>query len=173
MKRWLLLFLVVAGCCLSAGCGGAKNEGEGARSAGGANSGSSSGGGGGVAGKTTAKADVVFAREAVEGLLGGDASVASAFDWENLKVPGANVGESYVELPDDEIRDEFHKDFIEKFSASFKRSGASVGDLKNWREAGREGERTAVAVDTTTGKTMRVFVVRRDGRQLVSELSIE
>lgn len=170
MKRWLLLFLVAAGCCLSAGCK-AKDEGEGARNAGGANGGSSSGGG--VAGKTPAKADVVFAREAVEGLLGGDASVAGAFDWENLKVPGANVGESYVELPDDENREEFRKGFIEKFSESFKRSGASVGDLKNWREAGREDERTAVAVDTKTGKTMRVFVVRRDGQQLVSELSIE
>jgi hypothetical protein len=130
-------------------------------------------GGGGVAGKTPVKADVVFAREAVEGLLGGDVGVADAFDWENLKVPGANVGESYVKLPDDENRDEFRKGFIEKFSESFKRSGASVGDLKNWREAGREGERTAVAVDTTTGKTMRVFVVRRDGWQLVSELAIE
>ena len=168
MKRSLLLFLLAAGCCLSSGCR-TKNAATGATSdAGGAN------GGVNVAGTRPAKADVVFAREAVEGLLGGDAeAVADAFDWENLKVPGADAGEAYREMPDDENRDEFRKGFIEKFSESFEQSGASVNDLKNWREQSKEDGRTVVAVDTTTGKTMRVFVVRRDGRQLVTELSIE
>jgi hypothetical protein len=164
MKRSLLLFLLAAGCCLSSGCGG-KNQGGGAGNTGSANN--------KAAATRPPKSDVVFAREAVEGLLGGDAAVADAFDWENLKVPGANAGEAYREMPDDENRVEFRKGFIEKFSESFKRSGASVSDLKNWREEKREGERTVVAVDTTTGKTMRVYVVRHDGGQLVSELSIE
>jgi hypothetical protein len=120
-----------------------------------------------------AKTDAVFAREAVEGLLNGDASVADAFDWENLKVPGADAGSAYRELPDDENRQGFREGFIEKFSESFKASGAKIGDLKNWREQGKEGETSVVAVDTKTGKTMRVLIVRRNGRQQVSELTIE
>ncbi len=164
MKRSLLLCLLAAGCCLSSGC--RKNQsGGGTANAVGANANA-------VAVRET-KPDAVFAREAVEGLLGGDAGVADAFDWENLIVPGADAGEAYSEMPDDENRAEFRKGFIEKFSASFKQSGASVADLKNWREEARAGEETVVAVDTTTGKTMRVFVVRRDGRQLVTELAIE
>jgi len=169
MKQSLLLFLLAAGCCLSPGCGGAKTGG-GDGGAGVSRVGSA---GGNSAAARPAKADVVFAREAVEGLLGGDASVAEAFDWENLKVPGADAGAAYQEMPDDENREEFRQGFIEKFSESFKQSGASVDDLKNWREQSKEGERAIVAVDTTTGKTMRVIVVRREGRQLVSELSID
>jgi hypothetical protein len=167
MKRSLLICLLAAGCCLSSGCGGAKN--------GGGDRGATNAANGGNAATRPAKADVDFAKEAVEGLLGGDVAAATdAFDWENLKVPGAaDAGEAYREMPDDENREEFRKGFIEKFSESFQQSGASVGDLKNWREESRAGERTVVAVDTTTGKTMRVSVVRREGRQLVSELSID
>jgi hypothetical protein len=167
MKRSLLICLLAAGCCLSSGCGGAKNQGDRASNTANAN--------GGNAATRPAKADVDFAREAVEGLLGGDvAAAAEAFDWENLKVPGVpDAGEAYKEMPDEENREGFRKEFIEEFSGSFKQSGASVSDLKNWREESREGERTIVAVDTATGKTMRVSVVRRDGRQLVSELSID
>ncbi|HYG09421.1 MAG TPA: hypothetical protein VD835_05565 [Pyrinomonadaceae bacterium] len=165
MKRSLLLFVLATGCCLSAGCG-AKNQGGGA-------TGNTASANANTGAATPAKADAVFAREAVEGLLGGDAGVADAFDWENLKVPGADAGEAYREMPDDENREEFQKGFIEKFSESFKQSGASVSDLKNWREESKEDDTTVIAADTTTGKTMRVFVVRREGRQLVSELLIE
>lgn len=174
MRRWLLPCVLAAGCCLSPGCEskprGGGGGGDAARNAGSANGGGSNK----VAATRPAKADVDFAREAVEGLLAGDAAaVAGAFDWENLKVPGAEAGEAYKEMPDDENREEFRQVFIENFAESFEQSGARASDLKNWREEAREGERTVVAVDTTTGKTMRVSVVRRDGRQLVSELSIE
>jgi hypothetical protein len=163
MKRSLLICLLAVGCCLSLACG-EKKSGAGAGANGGNNN---------AAASRPAKPDADFAREAVEGLLAGDVAVASAFDWENLKVPGADAGAAYQEMPDDENREEFQKGFVEKFSESFKQSGASVSDLKNWREQSKQGETTVVAVDTTTGKTMHVFVVRRDGRQLVSELSIE
>jgi hypothetical protein len=76
-------------------------------------------------------------------------------------------------MPDDENREGFREGFIKKFSESFKASGASVGDLKNWREEAKEGDTGVVAVDTKTGKTMRVYVVRHNGRQQVSELAIE
>jgi hypothetical protein len=165
MKRSLLLFLLAAGCCLSSGCGAKNQTAGGASNAGSVN--------GDTAGARAAKTDLVFARETVEGLLGGDAAVADALDWENLKVPGMDVGESYREMPEDENPDEVREEFIANFSESFKESGASVSDLKNWREQSKEGERTIIAADATTGKTMRVAVVRRDGRQLVSELSIE
>ncbi len=168
MRRSLLLFLLAAVCCLSAGCAKKTERGEGATAKGGGTNANAS------AGVTKPlKADVVFARESVEALLDGDTNAADAFDWENLKVPGADAGAAYSEMPDDENRTEFQKGFIEKFSESFKQSGATTSDLKNWREAAREGERTVVAVDTTTGKTMRVVVTRREGRQLVSELAID
>lgn len=167
MRRSLLLFLLAALCCLSAGCG-ARNRGGNSNTTAGANGNSNA-----AAATKPAKDDVAFAKDAVEGLLEGDASVADAFDWENLKVPGADAGEAYKDLPDEENRVEFQRGFIEKFSESFKASGASVNDLTNWREQSKEGETTIVAVDTVTGKTMRVFVVRRDGRQQVSELSIK
>ena len=166
MKRSLLLFLLAALCCLSAGCG-ARNSG------GNSNTTAAVANGNAAAATKPAKDDVAFARDAVEGLLDGDASVAEAFDWENLKVPGANAGEAYKDLPDEENRVEFQRGFIEKFSESFKASGATPDDLKNWREQSKEGATTIVAADTVTGKTMRVFVVRRDGRQQVSELSIK
>ena len=167
MKRSRLIFLLAAGCCLSAACK-AKNQGGDAAAG---NTGSANG----KTATTTrpAKSDVDFAREAVEGLLAGDAAVAGAFDWENLKVPGAEAGEAYKEMPDDENREEFRHVFIENFADSFEQSGASVSDLKNWREEARTGDVTTVAVDAATGKIMRVRVTRRDGRQLVSELSIE
>jgi hypothetical protein len=167
MKRSLLLLWLAAICCALAGCA-AKNGNGNNRAASGGND-----AGGNAPANVPAKADAVFAREAVEGLLNGDVSVAEAFDWENLKVPGAEVGSEYRELPDEENREGFRQGFIEKFSESFKASGASVGDLKNWREQAKQGETTVVAVDTVTGKTMQVFVVRRDGRQQVSELAIE
>jgi hypothetical protein len=170
MKRSFLLFCFACICCaVSAGCG-AKNRNGDQKSATG---GSSAGNNAGTAADAPAKTDAVFAREAVEGLLNGDQSVAGAFDWENLKVPGADAGSAYQELPDDENREGFREGFIRKFSESFKASGASAGDLKNWREQSKEGDATVVAVDTKTGKTMRVYVVRRNGRQQVSELAIE
>jgi hypothetical protein len=168
MKRSpILLWLLAAVCCAVGACGGAKNQnGKTAGATGAGNNDNASA-------SVPAKADAVFAREAVEGLLNGDKSVADAFDWENLQVPGADAGSAYRELPDDENREGFRQGFIEKFSESCNASGARVADLKNWREQAKEGEQTIIAVDTVTGKTMRVFVVRRNGRQQVSELRID
>ena len=166
MKRSLILLWLAAICCtVAASCGGAKTQNGNAAATGAGNTAASA--------SVPAKADAVFAREVAEGLLNGDQSVAESLDWENLKVLGADAGRAYRELPNDESREDVREGFIEEFSESFKASGASVGELKNWREQGREGDTTVVAVDTATGKTMRVFVVRRDGRQLVSELRIE
>jgi hypothetical protein len=169
LKSWLLLFFLAAVCCLSAGCAARNRAGDSSNTVA-TNAGAQ---GNKAAATKPAKDDVAFAKDAVEGLLGGDTSVADAFDWENLKVPGADAGAAYQDLPDDENRVEFQRRFIQKFSESFKASGATVSDLTNWREQSKEGETTIVAVDTRTGKTMRVFVVHRDGRQQVSELSIK
>lgn len=165
MKRSLILLWLAAICCMvAASCRGAKNQNGNPTGASNNNAAASS---------APAKTDVVFAREVVEDLLGGDQSVAEALDWENLKVLGADAGRAYQELPNEESREEVREGFIEEFSESFKASGANVGELKNWREQGKEGDSTVVAVDTATGQTMHVLVVRRNGRQLVSELAIE
>jgi len=120
------------------------------------------------------KSEVDFARDAVERLLNGDTTVEEAFAWETLKVPGAeDAGEAYSELPDEENRKEFRKGFIEKFSESFKGAGATVDDLKNWREHARDGETIVIAVDSKAEKPLLVTIVRQDGQQKVSELFIE
>lgn len=172
MKRSLqLLWLSIFCCAILAGCA-AKNENSNNKAAT-ANATGASGAADNATTSAPAKADAVFAREAVEGLLDGDTTVADSFDWENLKVPGADVGSAYQEMPDDENREGFRQGFIKKFSESYKASGASVSSLKNWREQAKEGDANVVLVDTVTGKTMRVFVVRRNGRQQVSEMAIE
>src|ERR687890_834376 len=101
MKRSLLLFLL--GCLISA-CG--------ARNQGGNTTGNASGANGNAAATNPAKTDVAFAKEAVEGLLNGDVSAEDAFDWENLKVLGADTRAEYRKLPDDEIRAEARQQFI-------------------------------------------------------------
>jgi hypothetical protein len=166
MKRSLLLLWLTFICGTVAGCAAGNRNGSSASS-------NANGTSNDATSSAPAKTDVVFAREVVEGLLGGDQSVAESLDWENLKVLGADAGRTYRELPNDENRAEVREGFIEEFSESFKTSGASVGKLKNWREQGKEGDTTVVAVDTGTGKTLHVFVVRRNGRQQVSELRIE
>ena len=134
MKRSLILLWLAAICCaLAASCGGAKNQNGKETGA--------SGAGNNATSSAPAETDVVFAREVVEDLLGGDQSVAEALDWENLKVLGADAGRAYRELPNDENREDVREGFIEEFSESFKASGASVGDLKNWREQEKQGER--------------------------------
>jgi hypothetical protein len=168
MKRSLLLLWLAIICGMLAGCASKNQNGNQAATTGANGAGNKAG-----TASAPAKSDAEFAREAVEGLLNGDTSVADAFDWENLIVPGADAGSAYQELPDDENREGFRQGFIKKFSESFKASGASVGDLKNWREQGKDGDATIVAVDTVTGKTMHVFVVRHDGRQQVAEIAIE
>lgn len=166
MKRSLLLLWLAFICSTVAGCAaGNRNGGSGTTNA--------SGAGNNATAPAPAKSDVVFAREVLEGLLDGDQAVAEALDWENLKVLGADAGSAYRELPDDEKREDVREGFIEEFSESFKASGANVGDLKNWREQGKDGNTTVVAVDTASGQTMHVFVVHRNGRQQVSELAIE
>ena len=119
------------------------------------------------------KPDAEFAQEAINGLLNGDVSYADAFDWENLRVPGADAGAAYRSMPDEANRDSFRQSFIRKFSESFKRTGATTSSLKKWREQGRTSEAATVVAETQSGKTISVKVVRRDGWQLVSEIAIE
>ena len=167
MRRSLLLFSLAVGCSLTLACGA---EERGGKATGGAAIGENSA----APATGPVKSDVDFARDAVERLLNGDTTVEEAFAWETLKVPGAeDAGEAYSELPDEENRKEFRKGFIEKFSESFKGAGATVSDLKNWREHARDGETIVVAVDSKAEKPLLVTVVRRDGQQKVSELFIE
>lgn len=167
MKRVSTLFLLLALCALllpacKRGNGNANS----------ANGASSSGNNAARAARPS-KPDAEFAQETVNGLLNGDGSYADAFDWENLRVPGADAGAAYRSMPDETNRESFRQAFIEKFSESFKRTGATTSSLKNWREQGKTDEATTVTAETQTGKKFSVKVVHRDGQQLVSELVIE
>lgn len=169
MKRMLSLFLLAIGCCSSWACGAGNQSG---------NATSKANANGNAAPPATApatkpaKTDAMFAKDAVEGLLNGDAAAADAFDWENLKIPGANAGEAYRTMPDEENKQAFRKDLIERYSKSFKASGSSVNSLTNWREQSKNGEITTVAADTATGKIMQVTVTHKGGQQKVSEIIV-
>ena len=168
MKPLLRPALLIVGCLVIVGCGARPSDNTGTTAAGGND------GRGSVGGSSTqpVRGDDAFAREAVERLLDGDVSAEGAFDWENLKVPGADVGASYREMPDDENRRDFRKEFIEKFSESFKKSGASASDLKNWREQSKNADRSTIVADTPSGKTMVVSVSHANGQQKVSEILV-
>ena len=159
--------LLVVSCFLIAGCGANPSNKTGTPAAGNVNGSSTAGG-------TTrpAKSDDAFARDTVVRLLDGDTSVEGAFDWENLKVPGSDVGAPYREMPDDENRQAFRKGFIERFSASFKETGASASDLKNWREQSKKADVTTVVADAPNGKSVVVSVSHTNGQQKVTEIIV-
>ena len=85
-------------------------------------------------------------------------------------MPGGDVASEYNDLPDEENRAEFRRNFLKGFSTSFKASGASAASASNWREESKGDCGTQVATDSPAGNTLVFTVVRKDGRQKISEL---
>ncbi len=164
MKPTLLPVLALAACLLVAGCGTNSSNNKTATGVEGKT--------GGHAAPPPARADGDFARDAVGRLLDGDVSIEGAYDWENLKVPGGDVGEGYREMPDEDNRQALRKAFIEKFSASFKQSGASAASLTNWREQSKNAEMATVVADAPNGKSIAVSVSHKNGQQKISEIAV-
>lgn len=162
MMRKLLTALLLVSCVSIAGCGAPPaGDRSAVTDAGSARTGAT----------LPATTDVAFAQDAVERLLNGDLAVEAALDWEHLRVPGGDVGADYREIPD-EGRQASRKEFIERFSASFKETGASVSSLQHWREQSRSPEATTIIADAPSGKTVSITVSRKDGQQKVSEIAV-
>ncbi|HEX7175197.1 MAG TPA: hypothetical protein VF240_07930 [Pyrinomonadaceae bacterium] len=117
-----------------------------------------------------ALSDVEFAKDVFRRMAEGDPAVEPMLDWETLRMPGGDVAAEYNEIPGEANRAEFRKNFLKGFSTSFKASGGSAESAKNWREESKDGDRTQVATDSPTGNTLVFTVVRKDGRQKISEL---
>ena len=157
LRATLLVFVLVA-CVQAAACGG-KKTGEGATNASAP-----------PAADVAALSDVEFARDVFRRLAEGDPAVEPMLDWDTLKMPGGDVATEYDKLEDEEDRAEFRTGFIKGFARSFKASGGSAESALNWREESKEDGRTQVAADSQTGNTLVFTVVRKDGRQKLSEL---
>ena len=153
--------LALVAACLSASCrGGGTANTQPAPAASGAAT---------PAATAAAVTDVEFVKDAFRRMAEGDPAAEAMLDWETLNMPGGDVAAEYNETPEGE-RAEFRTRFLKGFSESFKASGASVENAANWREEARAPDHTQVAADTPTGNTLVFTVVRRDGRQKISEL---
>jgi hypothetical protein len=158
--RLFALPLLLAVCLAAAACGGSKSGGTQPSAA------------TPSADATPALNDVEFAKDVFRRMAEGDPNVESMLDWENLIMPGGDVAAEYNEIPDEEDRAEFRREFIKGFSSQFKAAGGSTETAANWREESKDDEgRTLVATDSPTGNTLVFTVVREDGRQKVSELA--
>ena len=160
-RRAALPALLLAVCLQAAACGGRK-AGEGTAA-------------GPTPAATTvpgvpALSDVEFARDVFRRMAEGDPAVEPMLDWETLRMPGGDVASEYNEIADEENRAEFRREFLKGFATSFKASGGSAESATNWREESKGQGGTQVATDSPTGNTLVFTVVRKDGRQKISEL---
>ena len=120
------------------------------------------------------KNDMEFAKEVFELLAEGDQAVAELIDWENLKMLGINVGETYRRIKDEgELRARFGKGFIRGYSNSFKKSGGRVGDTSNWREQSRDSLNTFIIADAPGAKVLSMTVTHIDAQQKVSTIDLK
>lgn len=159
--RATLLVLLLIACLQPAACGGRKTgEGTTARPT----------PAGTTAPNAPALSDVEFAKDVFRRMAEGDPAVEPMLDWETLRMPGGDVASEYNEIPDEENRAEFRREFIKGFATSFKAAGGDAGSATNWREESKDDGGTQVATDSPTGNTLVFTVVRKDGRQKLSEL---
>ena len=158
LRATLLALLSIA--CLQAACGG-RRSGEGTTAA--------PTPAAATAADVPALSDVEFAKDVFRRMAEGDPAVEPMLDWETLSMPGGDVGAEYNDIPDEENRAEFRRNFLKGFSTSFKASGGSAASASNWREESKADEGTQVATDSPVGNTLVFTVVRKDGRQKISE----
>jgi hypothetical protein len=118
--------------------------------------------------------DIEFAREVFTLLQDGDMAAEDMLDWEHLNMSGvADVGSMYRQINGEDARARFRTGFINGYSSSFKKSGASVASLSNWREQSRDATNTQVAADGPGGKLFLMTVTHIDGQQKVSAFDLK
>lgn len=162
--RATLLALVLTACLqMAAACGGRKS-GEGTAV------GPTPAATAATAADASALSDVEFAKDVFRRMAEGDPAVEPMLDWETLRMPGGDVAAEYDELEGEADRAEFRRNFLKGFSTSFKAAGGDAESGKNWREESKDGDLTLVATDSPVGNTLVFKVVRKDGRQKLSEL---
>ena len=116
--------------------------------------------------------DTEFAKAQFASLTEGEATAENALDWENFKSSGVDVGKIYAGMKSEPEKAAFRKSFVEGFSKSFKSSGATAGDVSNWRVESESPAQTTVIGDATSGKKIVITVVKNGGEQKMSAMEI-
>ncbi len=79
------------------------------------------------------QSDEAFVRTAMEGLIKGEYSVRTRFDWPVLKFAGKDIGLEYSKYKSDKDREDYERAFINNFSSSYRKAGAKTSTFFNWR----------------------------------------
>lgn len=120
----------------------------------------------------TFASDTDFAREAMTLLTNGDNSVEGMIDWENFRVSDQQVGPQYNVIPTDTGKEAFRKAFVESFSKSFKASGADISKIKEWQDAGKDGDNTKVSASLPGASGLMLTISHKDGHQRLAAIDV-
>ena len=99
--------------------------------------------------------DVDLGRYILTGLANNSSGVEKYIDWGIFKAGDTDVGKTYSSYITEKEKQMYKKVFLASFSASFKMTGAKMGDFSNWRLYSQENQKTTVAV---TGKGGTVYL---------------
>lgn len=99
--------------------------------------------------------DVGLARYILNGLVNNSSGVDKYIDWGIFKAGDTDVGKTYSSYITEKEKQMYKKVFLVSFSASFKMTGAKMGDFSNWRLYAQDSQKTTVAV---TGKGGTVYL---------------
>lgn len=119
----------------------------------------------------SAAGEVALAKSAFTSLVRGEANAAFHFDWNTLEVLGKNIGSEYVQISSEVEKETYRTAFISEFSASYRKSGATVDAVTNWRAVHKDDLKTEVAADSPGG-VISMIVIKKDGADKVASITI-
>ncbi|HEX5708113.1 MAG TPA: hypothetical protein VFX96_12500 [Pyrinomonadaceae bacterium] len=117
--------------------------------------------------------DTLFAETAFKSLTSGDSSAEWMVDWDSFRVADVDVGSQYRAMPGDTAKGAFRTSFISTFANSFKQTGAQLTDVSGWKEQSRAGDTTTVVGKIRNGKSIRLTVTHKDGRQGLASIDVD
>lgn len=101
------------------------------------------------------KDDVGLSRYILTGMANNSSWAEKYIDWGLFRAGDTDVGKAYSGYITPKEKQMYKKVFLASFSASFKMTGAKMGDFSNWRLYSQESQKTTVAV---TGKGGAVYL---------------
>ena len=117
--------------------------------------------------------DLDLARKVLSSLAQGRESIQAVIDWPSFKAMGNDVGADYEKLPSERQKLYFRKAFVINFSLSFKASGGELRNYGNWRVYSRDKEKTIVAADTVSKKTVLFVISKKYGKSKITEIKLK
>jgi hypothetical protein len=104
-------------------------------------------------------------------LARGDSTVAEKIDWPVFTSMDENLGASYVAVSSGVEKQKMVTSFITQFATSFRESGGSVDNYRNWRVTAHDSQMTEVAADSSIG-VLTITVSVRDQVERVSSIRL-